>query len=799
MLAALMLALAPPTTADYADGLAAMENGDYPTAFAEFARAAAEGDMRAANQLGELYERGDGVDRDPGRAAEWYRRAAEAGNREAQYNYAGMLRGGDGVALDAVESMRWYQRAADQGLAIAQFFVAKNYEHGQGTSQDLAEAWAWYSLAAVGGDDGSARNRDRVAQFLDAARQARAVRLLREHAIDLELPPDQLAALGVAPGAAEARSRAAAGDTEPVVVAAIQQALVDLGYTVGVVDGVAGPLTRRALVDFARSVGMEEQPRIGNELLDRLHATIAARGAATRALAEELLPSAVPSVDTSPVQAGSADPAASSPVAMVSEPVPVSVDDATLASSPEILQRLAALGYERVDLEDRAERALAAFRRDAGVEAVSGQQRLLDEMDRLAPLAASAPSGSGLVRAVQSALAAQGHDPGPVDGVMGSRTRVALEQYARDAGLAETPQVSAVLLARLRTPAVPGPSVTLPTSADEPASEPSPDVLSPVSAASADSVDTPPPSGRQLVLAVQGRLAELGYEPGPADGVVGARTRAAAREFRDDRGLAGGTEVDVALFEQLRAVQAVSSPTGIETTPAPVVAVEQPSVTSGATSVAASAAELAAELPSPAPLPGVPVAEAQRLLSRLGFDVGTIDGIAGTRTRNAVLAFERANRFSANGRIDAALIARLGVAVAGQAEMVAIDPKLLAEMRVRLIARGYRPGDTGAATSSGMRDALLAFQRDEGLDATGIPDLPTVARLRTTPEPVTESVALVRALQTAPAERGHDAGSADGALGPRTRAAILAYRAVAGLPEQPLIDIALLRRLDIPR
>ena len=36
---------------------------------------------------------------------------------------------------------------------------------------------------------------------------------------------------------------------------------------------------------------------------------------------------------------------------------------------------------------------------------------------------------------------------------------------------------------------------------------------------------------------MQQRLADLGYDPGPVDGVVGARTRAAIRAFQKDNEL----------------------------------------------------------------------------------------------------------------------------------------------------------------------------------------------------------------------------------------------------------------------
>ncbi|WP_196259432.1 SEL1-like repeat protein [Pelagibacterium limicola] len=50
----------------------------------------------------------------------------------------------------------------------------------------------------------------------------------------------------------------------------------------------------------------------------------------------------------------------------------------------------------------------------------------------------------------------------------------------------------------------------------------------------------------------------------------------------------------------------------------------------------------------------------QMLLGKLGFDVGTPDGIAGPRTRDAILAFERATGMSEKGEINPRLLAVLG-------------------------------------------------------------------------------------------------------------------------------------------
>ena len=53
------------------------------------------------------------------------------------------------------------------------------------------------------------------------------------------------------------------------------------------------------------------------------------------------------------------------------------------------------------------------------------------------------------------------------------------------------------------------------------------------------------------VEAVQRRLAELGYEPGPADGLMGPRTREAIGALQQDRGLPRSGRIDAATIEAL--------------------------------------------------------------------------------------------------------------------------------------------------------------------------------------------------------------------------------------------------------
>ncbi len=146
-----LLALARPALADFAAGVAAYDNGDYATAFAEWLPLAETGDPAAQRNIGHLYRKGQGVEQDLDSAVEWYRRAAEVGFARAQANLASMYLRGDGVPQDYAEAAKWFERAAIQGHDIAQYNLALMYERGLGVEQSEPKALAWYYNAARAG------------------------------------------------------------------------------------------------------------------------------------------------------------------------------------------------------------------------------------------------------------------------------------------------------------------------------------------------------------------------------------------------------------------------------------------------------------------------------------------------------------------------------------------------------------------------------------------------------------------------------------------------------------------------
>jgi serine/threonine protein kinase len=114
-----------------------------------FQKAADAGNPDAMNNLGELYYYGRGVARDYTQARDWYEKAAAADNANAMYSLGWMYEKGSGVIIrDYTQARSWYQRAADAGHPDAMYNLGMLYENGQGVAQDYDKAREWYQMAA---------------------------------------------------------------------------------------------------------------------------------------------------------------------------------------------------------------------------------------------------------------------------------------------------------------------------------------------------------------------------------------------------------------------------------------------------------------------------------------------------------------------------------------------------------------------------------------------------------------------------------------------------------------------------
>ncbi len=130
---------------------------------------------------------------------------------------------------------------------------------------------------------------------------------------------------------------------------------------------------------------------------------------------------------------------------------------------------------------------------------------------------------------IQKHLTTLGYDPGPANGVNGKQTRAAIQRYQKDSGFSEEGHADPLVLERLTA------SVSRLKSARPTA---------------------PKLSGHGLTSEIQNKLAALGYDPGPADGLMGWKTRTAIRSYQSRAGLPVDGEVSAGLLERLRGTPA---------------------------------------------------------------------------------------------------------------------------------------------------------------------------------------------------------------------------------------------------
>lgn len=124
---------------------------DPKLAFAFFKAGAALGNTDSMNSLGNIYELGQGVDKDLKQSVKWYKLAAEKGNYIAQYNLGKLYQSGTGVTKDLTIAAKWYKNSADMGYPDAQYAIGYSFLNGEGVPKDVDEATKWYRLSAEHG------------------------------------------------------------------------------------------------------------------------------------------------------------------------------------------------------------------------------------------------------------------------------------------------------------------------------------------------------------------------------------------------------------------------------------------------------------------------------------------------------------------------------------------------------------------------------------------------------------------------------------------------------------------------
>lgn len=111
---------------------------------------AAVGDSDAQYYLGNIYEKGDGVEKSYVDAFEWFQMSAEKGSDLAQYKIAYMYEHATGVRQNYPLAIKWYKKVADSLNvgAGASYRIGLMYEKGMGVDRDYSESLKWYKKSS---------------------------------------------------------------------------------------------------------------------------------------------------------------------------------------------------------------------------------------------------------------------------------------------------------------------------------------------------------------------------------------------------------------------------------------------------------------------------------------------------------------------------------------------------------------------------------------------------------------------------------------------------------------------------
>lgn len=120
---------------------------DYQEAMTWFLKSAEQGNIRAMNNIGLMYENGLGVTKDTNIAIQWYEKAAEQDLDIAQMNLSSLY-----LSINSVETNlkaeKWLLRAAKNGNSQADYTLGQLYEGGfAGIASDYKKANFWYGKA----------------------------------------------------------------------------------------------------------------------------------------------------------------------------------------------------------------------------------------------------------------------------------------------------------------------------------------------------------------------------------------------------------------------------------------------------------------------------------------------------------------------------------------------------------------------------------------------------------------------------------------------------------------------------
>ena len=481
-------------------------------------------------------------------------------------------------------------------------------------------------------------------------------------------------------------------------VRALQKRLKALGYYSGAADGDFGPATERAVRAFQKANGLTVDGKAGAKTLEKLNSKNAIS-------AKQANATATPKATARPTPRATATPR---PTATPNLSRDYYLTLGSRGNKVTTLQRrLIELGWlsgkVTGEYDAATQAAVTAFQaKTKGLweDGIAGPDTLRAIYSSGAARTAHAVSGSGetlqngsegaAVRQLQQQLKDLGYLSGSVDGSFGVATEAAVIAFQKNNNLTADGKAGTATLSKLYSGTsvrASGKAVRISGTAEKLGGADTSDISSTGYVTLSDG------SEGEQVRRLQQRLKDLGYYTGSVDGRYGSGTQAAVMAF------------------QLRNSLTVDGKAGPAT---------QRLLYGSSASITYSAMQMGDD--------GTAVRNLQYTLYELGYYDGSIDGVYGQTTSDAVRAFQIQNRLTVDGKAGTETLKKLysrdaRSATAAQTSYESVRPGArgneVVEIQECLEQMGFLDevnGEYDAKTEAAVR----AFQKANGLTADGI-------------------------------------------------------------------------------
>ena len=165
----------------YEDALSAESKLDYAAVLKISQPHALKGDAWAQKSMGDVYKSGKVVLQDYAEAVRWYKLAAQQGYAPSQSQLGNMYEKGQGVfKKDYAEALKWYKLSAEQGEEWGLVYLARMYSDGNGVARDNLKAHSLYNMAVAKGSRLGSLWRDDLAKIMSPQQINDAQKLARD-------------------------------------------------------------------------------------------------------------------------------------------------------------------------------------------------------------------------------------------------------------------------------------------------------------------------------------------------------------------------------------------------------------------------------------------------------------------------------------------------------------------------------------------------------------------------------------------------------------------------------------------